>query len=155
MESTRIASSKSAFEDAARPARRAAVFPRRLLRRWRERRRGSGARAAGRGRAELSKGRRRGRAEQHSAGEFRAAHTDVDAVAHAGSFDYMSAVYEADICCGGNTRTTMGLSVQKGEVDRAIGLPLELLCDSRVVQLPGCAQPESAQGQLRSARMAS
>jgi hypothetical protein len=76
-------------------------------------------------------------------GAFRTAHTDVDVMAYAGSFDLMSAVYSSDVCCGGASSidTTLGLAVDLREVDRAIALPLEMLCDGRAVELSGRHEP--------------
>lgn len=84
-------------------------------------------------------------------GWFQTARTAVDVAAHAGCFDHFAAVYNADICCGGDMEHTLGLRLDQNEADRAIGLPIEMLCDRRLVDLHGhhqCAEVDAVPGEI-------
>eukprot|EP01045_Picozoa_sp_COSAG04_P022185 COSAG04_NODE_2472_length_4065_cov_6.460161_3_plen_267_part_00 len=70
--------------------------------------------------------------------------TGIGVACFAGSFDYMDAVYRSDACCGSAGRDTLGLPVDKNEIDRVLAVPLDMLCSARYARLCEDYHPTAA-----------
>ena len=76
-------------------------------------------------------------------GVFTTQRTGIEVTAYAGCFDYFDSVYRPDVCCGGGG-PTMGLPVDRKEIDRVLAVPIDMLCSARYAKLEDSYSPAAA-----------